>query len=172
MAIIIITHDLGVVAEIADEVAVMYAGRIVERGATKRIFGSPQHPYTWGLLKPIPRLDRPRDQVLVTISVRPPSLINRPSGCHFHCVPDAHTRTDPQLQPVPGDPSHQAACLLDAGFRKRIWEGLRAGQSPTSLRPPSRNPRTPFAHPRLLQRGRWRWGRDRIAETAAADRSA
>ena len=83
-AIIIITHDLGVVAEIADDICVMYAGRIVERGNTDDIFHSPQHPYTWGLLSSIPRLDNPRDEELVPISGRPPSLINRPSGCHFH----------------------------------------------------------------------------------------
>ncbi|MBV9364936.1 MAG: ABC transporter ATP-binding protein, partial [Solirubrobacterales bacterium] len=84
MAIIVITHDLGVVAEITDHIAVMYAGRIVERAPTEAIFGAPQHPYTWGLLKSIPRLDSPRDEELVPISGRPPSLIRRPSGCHFH----------------------------------------------------------------------------------------
>ncbi|MBV8947609.1 MAG: ABC transporter ATP-binding protein, partial [Solirubrobacterales bacterium] len=101
MAIIVITHDLGVVAEITDHIAVMYAGRIVERAPTEAIFGAPQHPYTWGLLKSIPRLDSPRDEELVPISGRPPSLIRRPSGCHFHprCpyVRDAHTRVDPRL---------------------------------------------------------------------------
>ena len=106
-AIIIITHDLGVVAEIADDIAVMYAGRIVERGSTQEIFTSPQHPYTWGLLRSIPRLDNPRDEELVPISGRPPSLIHRPSGCHFHprCayVRDAHKRVDPQLAPVNGE---------------------------------------------------------------------
>src|SRR5205807_2708305 len=84
MAIIIITHDLGVVAEIADEIVVMYAGRIVEHASTEQIYGSPQHPYTWGLLKSIPRLDSPRGEDLVPIAGRPPSLIHRPSGCHFH----------------------------------------------------------------------------------------
>ena len=102
MAIIVITHDLGVVAEITDHIAVMYAGRIVERAPTEAIFGSPQHPYTWGLLKSIPRLDSPRDEELVPISGRPPSLIQRPSGCHFHprCpyVRDAHKRIDPQAR--------------------------------------------------------------------------
>src|SRR5436305_1444153 len=79
MAIIIITHDLGVVAETADELAVMYAGRIVEHGSAAQIFNTPQHPYTWGLLKSIPRLDVMRDEELVPISGRPPSLIHRPS---------------------------------------------------------------------------------------------
>ncbi|HZE03847.1 MAG TPA: ABC transporter ATP-binding protein, partial [Solirubrobacteraceae bacterium] len=84
MAIVIITHDLGVVAEMADDIAVMYAGRIVERASTQDIFASPQHPYTWGLLQSIPRLDTVRGEELTPISGRPPSLINRPSGCYFH----------------------------------------------------------------------------------------
>jgi peptide/nickel transport system ATP-binding protein len=137
-AIIIITHDLGVVAEIADEISVMYAGRIVEHGSTAQIFGTPQHPYTWGLLKSIPRLDNPRGEELVPISGRPPSLINRPSGCFFHprCpyVRDAHKRVDPRLEPVPGEPGHESACLLDAAVRTRIWQGLEEGRDPSSLR--------------------------------------
>jgi peptide/nickel transport system ATP-binding protein len=136
-AIIIITHDLGVVAEIADEIAVMYAGRIVERGSTNEIFTAPQHPYTWGLLSSIPRLDNPRDEELVPISGRPPSLINRPSGCHFHprCpyARDAHKRVDPRLQPVNGSGSHAAACLLEGPVRGRIWEGIRTGRDQDSL---------------------------------------
>jgi peptide/nickel transport system ATP-binding protein len=137
MAIIIITHDLGVVAEIADDIAVMYAGRIVERGTTQEIFNSPQHPYTWGLLSSIPRLDNPRDEELVPISGRPPSLINRPSGCHFHprCpyVRDAHKRVDPHLEPVNGG-THVAACLLESSVRTRIWEGVRTGRDQESLK--------------------------------------
>ncbi len=138
MAIIIITHDLGVVAEITDEICVMYAGRIVERASTEVIFDAPQHPYTWGLLKSIPRLTGGRDDELVPISGRPPSLINRPSGCHFHprCpyVRDEHRRTDPSLTPIPGDHGHEVACLLDASTRTAIWHGLKAGDSPASLR--------------------------------------
>ncbi len=138
-AIIIITHDLGVVAEIADEIAVMYAGRMVERGTVGEIFGAPQHPYTWGLLKSIPRLDSPRNEELVPISGRPPSLINRPSGCFFHprCpyVRDAHTRVDPRLEPVDGaGGGHVAACLLPTAVRTQIWQGLQAGQEPAALR--------------------------------------
>jgi peptide/nickel transport system ATP-binding protein len=136
-AIIIITHDLGVVAEIADEIAVMYAGRIVERGSTDEIFHSPQHPYTWGLLSSIPRLDNPRDEELVPISGRPPSLINRPSGCHFHprCpyAREAHKRVDPHLEPVTDGNGHLAACLLESSTRERIWEGIRAGRDRDSL---------------------------------------
>jgi peptide/nickel transport system ATP-binding protein len=138
MAIIIITHDLGVVAEIADEIGVMYSGRIVEHAATERIFANPEHPYTWGLLKSIPRLDTPRFEELVPIAGRPPSLINRPSGCHFHprCpyVLDDHKRVDPQLESVPGEQGHEVACLLAADVRTRIWKGLQAGETPVQLR--------------------------------------
>jgi peptide/nickel transport system ATP-binding protein len=136
-AIIVITHDLGVVADIADDIAVMYAGRIVERGSTEDIFRSPQHPYTWGLLRSIPRLDSPRGEELVPISGRPPSLINRPSGCHFHprCpyVRDAHKRVDPHLIPVDGNPDHQVACLLESSVRSRIWQGIQTGRDDESL---------------------------------------
>jgi peptide/nickel transport system ATP-binding protein len=138
MAIIIITHDLGVVAETADEIAVMYAGRIVEHGSTAQIFDSPQHPYTWGLLRSIPRLDTARDEELVPIAGRPPSLIHRPSGCFFNprCpyARDEMRRVDPRLEPVASDPGHEVACLLAPEERTRIWKGLQAGQAPASLR--------------------------------------
>jgi peptide/nickel transport system ATP-binding protein len=138
MAIILITHDLGVVAEIADIIAVMYAGRIVEHAPAEQIFGAPQHPYTWGLLKSIPRLDTPRNEELVPISGRPPSLIKRPGGCFFHprCpyARESHTRIDPKREPVPGDPGHEVACLLEPDLRVRIWKRLVAGESPDVLR--------------------------------------
>jgi peptide/nickel transport system ATP-binding protein len=138
MAIIVITHDLGVVAEITDHIAVMYAGRIVERAPTEAIFASPQHPYTWGLLKSIPRLDSARDEELVPIAGRPPSLIQRPPGCFFHprCpyARDSHKRVDPKLEPVTGDPGHFAACLLSTDIRTRIWRGLQEGGAPGQLR--------------------------------------
>ncbi len=82
-AVIIVTHDLGVVADIADRIAVMYAGRIVEQGTLDEIFYDPQHPYTWGLLGSIPRLDRERTHRLPSIAGSPPSLIDPPRGCHF-----------------------------------------------------------------------------------------
>ncbi|MGZ4224298.1 MAG: ABC transporter ATP-binding protein, partial [Solirubrobacteraceae bacterium] len=138
MAIILITHDLGVVAEIADVIAVMYAGRIVEHAPAEQIFYAPQHPYTWGLLKSIPRLDTPRGDELVPISGRPPSLIKRPTGCFFHprCpyAREAHTRIDPKREPVPGDPGHDVACLLEPELRARIWKRLVAGESPDVLK--------------------------------------
>src|SRR3954453_7253422 len=83
-AVVIITHDLGVVAETADDIAVMYGGRIVEKAKTDTIFHGPEHPYTWGLLHSIPRMDAARDAELVPIPGRPPSLINLPGGCSFH----------------------------------------------------------------------------------------
>jgi peptide/nickel transport system ATP-binding protein len=134
MAIVIITHDLGVVAEMADDIAVMYAGRIVETAPATRLFAAPEHPYTWGLLKSIPRLDGPREEELVPIPGTPPSLINRPSGCHFHprCpyAQPEHARVDPALEPTPDDPSHFAACLLEADVRRRLWARLGAGSTP------------------------------------------
>jgi peptide/nickel transport system ATP-binding protein len=131
MAVIIITHDLGVVAEMADEIAVMYAGRIVEQAPAGTIFRAPEHPYTWGLLNSIPRLDTPREEDLVPIPGRPPSLITLPSGCHFHprCpyVRDRHRKVDPGLEPVPGSEDHRVACLLEAETRKRLWHELQTG---------------------------------------------
>jgi len=82
-AIILVTHDLGVVADIADRIAVMYGGRIVERGTTDEIFYDPQHPYTWGLLGSITRIDRDRAERLPSIAGLPPSLLDPPKGCHF-----------------------------------------------------------------------------------------
>jgi peptide/nickel transport system ATP-binding protein len=134
MAIVIITHDLGVVAELADDIAVMYAGRIIETAPAQAIFSNPEHPYTWGLLKSIPRLDSPRSEQLVPIPGTPPSLIRPPSGCHFHprCAysqPD-HERIDPTLEPIPGEPDHFVACLLEPDERKRLWGELQAGRIP------------------------------------------
>src|SRR2546421_12086761 len=79
-AVILITHDLGVVADIANNIAVMYAGRIVEYGDKRDVFYDPQMPYTWGLLGSIPRLDRPKPERLHSIAGVPPSLINLPQG--------------------------------------------------------------------------------------------
>jgi peptide/nickel transport system ATP-binding protein len=137
-AVVMITHDLGVIAETADDIAVMYAGRIVERAPTRTIFSAPEHPYTWGLLGSIPRLDVPRDMPLVPIPGRPPSLINRPTGCSFHprCpyVKPRHTEVDPALEPIPEDSGHSVACLLAPPVRKRIWAELREGKQPEQVR--------------------------------------
>ncbi|MBJ7342071.1 MAG: ABC transporter ATP-binding protein, partial [Solirubrobacteraceae bacterium] len=100
-AMIIITHDLGVVAEVADEIAVMYAGRIVEQASAAELFANPQHPYTRGLLASIPRLDRDRSSGLDPIAGRPPSLIAPPSGCAFHPrCPRAFDRCPAELPPL------------------------------------------------------------------------
>jgi oligopeptide/dipeptide ABC transporter ATP-binding protein len=82
-AVVLITHDLGVVAEVANRVAVMYAGRIVEYAEVRELFRRPQHPYTWGLLGSISRMDRPRQRRLAAITGQPPSLISLPAGCSF-----------------------------------------------------------------------------------------
>jgi peptide/nickel transport system ATP-binding protein len=137
MAVVLITHDLGVVAEHADEIAVMYAGRVVEQAPTGVIFDAPEHPYTWGLLRSIPRLDRARDEALVPIPGRPPSLIALPSGCSFHprCayVQERHRRVDPSLDAVPDQNGHRVACLLDPVTRRELWAQLRAGKLPDEV---------------------------------------
>jgi peptide/nickel transport system ATP-binding protein/oligopeptide transport system ATP-binding protein len=112
MSIILITHDLGVVAEMADEVAVMYAGKVVERASAENIFASPQHPYTLGLLGSIPRLDEDRERLLAIEGAVPPPFA-LPQGCRFHprCpfAIEACTRAQPGLTPV--DTGHLAACI-------------------------------------------------------------
>ena len=112
MAIILITHDLGVVAEMADEVAVMYAGRVVERAPGTAIFDDPQHPYTLGLLGSIPRVEETRDRLLA-IEGAVPAPFALPSGCRFNprCVFRAPpcTEVDPPLLPL--GPDHTAACI-------------------------------------------------------------
>ena len=114
-AVVLITHDLGVVADIADRILVMYAGRIVEEGNKEQIFYDPQHPYTWGLLGSIARLDRPKARRLTAIAGQPPSLINRPQGCSFRPrCPQAFDRCrseDPKLTAKVGD-GHLDACHL------------------------------------------------------------
>ena len=114
-AVVLITHDLGVVADIADRILVMYAGRIVEEGNKEQIFYDPQHPYTWGLLGSIARLDRPKARRLTAIAGQPPSLINRPKGCSFRPrCPQAFDRCrseDPKLTAKVGD-GHLDACHL------------------------------------------------------------
>ena len=82
-AVVLITHDLGVVAEIADKVVVMYAGQVVEEAPLEALFYQPRHPYTWGLLGSIPRPDEPRPERLTQIPGHPPSLLNPPTGCRF-----------------------------------------------------------------------------------------
>ena len=124
-AVIMITHDLGVVAELADDVLVMYGGKIVERGPANDVFRNPQHPYTWGLLGSMPRLDRDVRDRLNPIKGSPPSLINLPSGCAFHPrCPYAGRNGDRSFTEVPElrGGAHAVACHLPAEDRRRIFE--------------------------------------------------
>jgi oligopeptide/dipeptide ABC transporter ATP-binding protein len=126
LAVIIITHDLGVVAEIADRVLVMYAGRVVEEGTLDEIFYDPQHPYTWGLLGSLTRLDRPRPTRLPQIRGLPPSLLLPPQGCHFRPrCPHAFERC-PQTPPLearmPDSPEHRDRCWLDPEQKRQLRE--------------------------------------------------
>jgi peptide/nickel transport system ATP-binding protein len=125
-ALIIITHDLGVVAELADDVLVMYAGRCVEQGRADDLFDRAEHPYTWGLLGSMPRLDRPATDRLIPIAGTPPSLINLPAGCSFHprCAYEPRTgglgRTAmPDL--VATGAGHRVRCHLPSAERQRIF---------------------------------------------------
>jgi peptide/nickel transport system ATP-binding protein len=117
-----ITHDLGVVAETAHEVVVMYAAKVVERGTVESIFNAPQHPYTWGLLGSLPRLDADVDR-LVQITGQPPSLLNPPRGCRFHprCpyVMKVCSEKVPELAGITSDADHEQACFLDEETKAR-----------------------------------------------------
>jgi oligopeptide/dipeptide ABC transporter ATP-binding protein len=121
-AVVLITHDLGVVADIADHVTVMYAGRVVESATTAEIFNDPQHPYTWGLLASIPRIDRPKTKRLQPIKGLPPSLSDLPAGCTFapRCphVFDACS-VEPELV-ARGAPGHLDRCWLTADQRASL----------------------------------------------------
>ncbi|PKV87645.1 ABC transporter ATP-binding protein [Streptomyces sp. TLI_146] len=125
-AIIIITHDLGVVAKTADDVMVMYAGRCVERGTVREIMRTPRHPYSWGLLGSIPRLDSPVDLPLVPIPGTPPSLLSPPPGCPFHprcAFPDqvAGGACGTERPVIPEDEPHGAACHLTSTQKSTIF---------------------------------------------------
>jgi len=122
-AVVLITHDLGVVAEIADTIGVMYAGRVVEFGEKRQIFYDPQHPYTWGLLGSIPRLDRPKLDRLHSIKGMPPSLINPPQGCKFRPrCPHAFERCmeEPELASHVDDRDHLDRCWIDVDTKRAI----------------------------------------------------
>ncbi|TNC23550.1 ABC transporter ATP-binding protein [Amycolatopsis alkalitolerans] len=124
-AVVIITHDLGVVAELADDILVMYAGRVAEYGPATDLFEQPQHPYTWGLLGSMPRLDRVRSDRLRPIPGTPPSLINQPPGCPFHPRCAYADRTGGASQSVVPEltgSGHRLACHLPAEVRRELWE--------------------------------------------------
>jgi len=123
-AVLVITHDLGVVAGMCRRILVMYAGRIVENGPAKSLFARPHHPYTVGLLKSVPRLNEPRRETLQTISGLPPDLAHLPPGCAF--APRCFLATDecwaaePELEPT--EEGRLSACFH--------WETLREGAAP------------------------------------------
>jgi peptide/nickel transport system ATP-binding protein/oligopeptide transport system ATP-binding protein len=129
--IVLVTHDLGVVADIADRILVMYAGRVVEQGTIDDIFYDPQHPYTWGLLGSIARVDRPRPQRLPSIPGMPPSLHSRPQGCHFRprCRHEfAQCTQIPELEARdPAHPAHTDRCWLPVA-EKRAKREIADGQ--------------------------------------------
>jgi oligopeptide/dipeptide ABC transporter ATP-binding protein len=131
-SVILITHDLGVVAEVADEIVVMYAGRVVERGAKREIFYDPQHPYTWGLLGSIPRLDRPKPKRLHSIEGTPPSLINLPQGCKFRPrCPHAFEKCteEPELKSRVEAAGHLDRCWLPVEEKRRIRDATISGEA-------------------------------------------
>ena len=132
-AVIMITHDLGVVADIADEIVVMYAGRVVERAPTRELFYDPQMPYTWGLLGSIPRLDRPRQERLHSITGAPPSLIQLPEGCKFRPrCPHAFEKCmqEPPLENRVETPGHLDRCWLDVETKRSVRDATIRGDQP------------------------------------------
>ncbi len=137
--VIFVTHDLGVVADIADRVLVMYGGRVVEQGSLDEVFYDPQHPYTWGLLGSMTRMDRDPPRRLPAIPGSPPSLVNAPQGCHFrprcpHAF-DRCTEVPPLEARVPEAPDHDDRCWLELSEKRTRREvegriGLGAGPVP------------------------------------------
>jgi len=127
MSVILITHDLGIISDICDKVIVMYAGRIVEQASINDIFYKPKHPYTWGLLKSIPKLNADKYEKLVPIEGSPVDLLNPPAGCPFaprcsHCMKICLTENPPYFE-ASGD--HKAACWLlhkDAQKAEKVQE--------------------------------------------------
>jgi peptide/nickel transport system ATP-binding protein len=127
-AIILITHDLGVVGRMADDVLVMYGGRAMESGPVERVLLRPEHPYTWGLLRSVPSLRGPAEVDLVPIPGNPPSMVDRPGGCPFHprCAYAGRNGTRsfdevPMLLPTVADPTHSVACHMGEELRREIF---------------------------------------------------
>jgi peptide/nickel transport system ATP-binding protein len=126
-AVLLITHDLGVIAETADEVAVLYAGRVAELGPLTSVLGRPEHPYTWGLLQSLPSAETSRTEPLHPIEGTPPSLISVPGGCAFHprcpyVLPVCPDREPALLETAPG---HTVACHLPIATRRAIGTEVR-----------------------------------------------
>jgi peptide/nickel transport system ATP-binding protein len=130
-AVILITHDLGVVADVADEIIVMYAGRVVEQAPTRKLFYDPQMPYTWGLLGSIPRLDRAKQERLHSIKGTPPSLINLPRGCKFRPrCPHAFDKCieEPDLENRVEEPGHLDRCWLTVDEKRALRDKTIHGE--------------------------------------------
>jgi len=138
--VIFVTHDLGVVADIADRVVVMYSGRVVEQGTLNEIFYDPQHPYTWGLLGSVTRMDREPPHRLPAIPGQPPSLVNAPTGCHFRPrCPHAFDKcgeVPPLESHVSESEDHLDRCWLDVSEkrqRREVEDGrIGLGQGPVA----------------------------------------
>ncbi|MGG4441580.1 ABC transporter ATP-binding protein [Brevibacillus fortis] len=130
LSVVIITHDLGVVAEIAHRMVVMYAGMVVETGTVEDVFANPRHPYTWGLMRSLPRLDEGEKQRLIPIEGSPPDLFNPPVGCPFAARCDFAMEICEQQMPVTSEfgRGHQAACWLHDPRAPRIEELVAAGR--------------------------------------------
>jgi oligopeptide/dipeptide ABC transporter ATP-binding protein len=123
VGVLLITHDLGVVAEVASRVVVMYAGRVVEEATLNEIFKDPLHPYAWGLLGSIPRIDKGRPERLPTILGSPPSLLDPPTGCHFRPrCPHAFDEctNSPELKPAEPGSSHRERCFLSIEDKRSL----------------------------------------------------
>ena len=154
MAMVLITHDLGVVAGRADDIAVMYAGKVVEKAPTNVLFSSTRHPYTEALLKSIPKLEHTSHTRLAVIPGRPPDLVSPPEGCNFsprcpYAQPKCFVE-EPVLEPGPGG-GHEFACWFPVGTprgrrgprrqregrRRERWSRLMAGTGTAHLRDPS-----------------------------------
>jgi oligopeptide/dipeptide ABC transporter ATP-binding protein len=137
-AIIMITHDLGVIAEIADDVVVMYAAKVVEHANVYDLFNRPQHPYTWGLMGSLPRVDADVER-LTQIPGQPPSLLRPPNGCRFNprCpyVMEVCKTKEPELVPTERDPEHLQACHLDQDTKDREGAKLAGHHGPGSGQP-------------------------------------
>jgi oligopeptide/dipeptide ABC transporter ATP-binding protein len=139
LATILITHDLGVVAEVADRVLVMYAGKVVEEGTLDEIFYDPQHPYTWGLLGSLTRIDRPRPQRLPQIAGSPPELLELPQGCPFRPRCPHEFSKCPQYPPLEArlaeSPAHRDRCWLtpEQKREKRVVEGQIGLEAPREV---------------------------------------
>jgi len=126
-SVILVTHDLGVVAEVADRVLVMYAGRIVEEGTKTALFTEPLHPYTWGLFASIPPIEGPRPNRLSAIPGAPPSLADLPPGCAFRPRCDYAREACLRRPSLTGAGPHRAACVLPEDERRRRAAGREAG---------------------------------------------